>query len=90
MKILLVLMITVLSASSFAKQKTKKAQSKRAVSSEHAQLPQKLPSKKVEIVNNDQRSELEKALQEQSRPVHAQPVRREMRLADEILREPPL
>lgn len=90
MKILLIVMITVLSASSYAKQKNKKAQSKRAVSSEQAQLPQKLPAKNVEVVNNDQRSELEKALQEQSRPVHAAPVRRELRLADEILREPPL
>lgn len=90
MKILLVLMITFLSTFSYAKQKTKKAQSKRAVSSEQAQLPQQLPPKKVEIVDNNQRSELEKALQEQSRPVHAQPIRREMRLADEILREPPL
>lgn len=90
MKVLLAVMITVLSASSYAKQKNKKAHSKRAVSSEQAQLPQKLPAKKVETANNDQRSELEKALQQQNRPVHAQPVRREMRLADEILREPPL
>lgn len=90
MKILWILMITVLSASTFAGQKNSKSKAKRNVSAAESPIPQKLPSKKVDMVTNDQRSDLEKALQEQSRPVHAQPVRREMRLADEILREPPL